>query len=48
MTSKHYIVLLIAVCLTCSGCALIQLPFEMLSALINIAKKLPTPPPGVI
>ncbi len=40
-------VVLILMMLSCSGCALLQIPFQLLEGIINLASKLPMPPPGV-
>ncbi len=44
---QYGLVLLSMVCLLFSGCALLQIPFQLVSAALKIASQLPMPPPGV-
>ena len=51
MKQKLYVVLLSLFCCCLTGCALLQLPFQVAggvaNGLINLAKHIPMPPPGV-
>ncbi|MCR4337247.1 MAG: hypothetical protein NUV91_05530 [Candidatus Omnitrophica bacterium] len=41
------LVLGMSLCLMFSGCALLTLPFKLAGAAIEVAKRMPKPPPGV-
>ena len=41
------VIVLIVICFSASGCALLNIPLRLLSTVINIVNKLPKPPPGV-
>ncbi|MDE1921489.1 MAG: hypothetical protein KGJ09_08835 [Candidatus Omnitrophica bacterium] len=54
MSRKRLVILLLVICLTQSGCALLNLPGEMLGGLLGlgsqalgVASSLPMPPPWV-
>lgn len=40
-----WLLLLVAVMTSSSGCALLQLPFQLLNMAWNVAKQVPIPPP---
>ncbi len=42
-----FIGLLVVLCLSLNGCALIRIPFDILGQVLKIVSKLPKPPPGV-
>lgn len=39
--------LVVLLCLSQSGCALLKLPFQILGEAFELLKKIPLPPPGV-
>ncbi|MBP6343496.1 MAG: hypothetical protein KA403_06165 [Candidatus Omnitrophica bacterium] len=39
--------LMLLLCFSLSGCALLKMPFQLLGQLFGIAQKVPTPPPWV-
>ncbi len=41
------VMVLVSVCLSQSGCALLGIPFKLLNIALEIAKRMPKPPPGV-
>jgi len=42
-----FVLLILGVCVTQNGCALIALPFQIAGEAIKLLQKLPAPPPGV-
>jgi len=41
------VIVVIFVCLSLSGCALLRLPFDILGGIFKLIQKLPIPPPWV-
>jgi len=46
MMKKFLFMPLLAFCMTQVGCALLQLPFEIINMALSLAQSLPKPPPG--
>jgi len=42
-----FVVVILVLSVSLSGCALINIPFQLMGGLLKIISKLPMPPPGV-